>query len=208
MTFTTKDLKLTAYLTAMGYELAPIVMLIYKNLDTQRPRPNAYQITLADYNDKGQSIKHAMSSYTLPKTDKPLTAGELCYVIGANLDALRDCKNGKIYAKSCKNYTILSAKPAKNYILVDEICPISGEVERALYFACGGELPRMDDPALEEEDNYSPLAIAKAYLDNLQTLTNCQKIEKLVITTEGRTLFISKNATKEEREKALKHLNN
>ena len=119
MTFTTKDLKLTAYLTALGYDLAPITELIYKNLDTNKPRPNAYQITLQDYNDKGQSIKQAMSNYTLPKTDKPLTAGELCYIIGANLDALRDCKNGKLYAKHCKNYTILSAIPAKNYILVD-----------------------------------------------------------------------------------------
>lgn len=207
MTFTTKDLKLTAYLTALGYELAPITMLIYKNLDTQKTRPNAYQITLQDYNDKGQSIKQSMSSYTLPKLDKPLTAGELCYIIGANLDALRDSKNGKIYAKSCKNYTILSANPAKNYILVDSVCPISGNVERALYYACGGELPRLDDPRLDEENNYSPLAIAKAYLDNLQTLTDCQKVEKLVISTEGRTLFINKNATKEEREKALKCLN-
>lgn len=207
MTFTTKDLKLTAYLTALGYDLAPITLLIYKNLDTNKPRPNAYQITLQDYNDKGQSIKQAMSSYTLPKTDKPLTAGELCYVIGANLDALRDCKNGKLYAKTCKNYTILSASPAKNFILLDSVCPISGDIERALYYACGGELPRLDDPSLEEEDNYSPLAIAKAYLDNLQTLTDCPKIEKLVITTEGRTLFINKNASKEEREKALKTLN-
>lgn len=207
MTFTTKDLKLTAYLTALGYDLSPIVMLIYKNLDNHKPRPNAYQITLQDYNDKGQSIKQAMSNYTLPKLDKPLTAGELCYVIGANLDALRDSKNGKLYAKTCKNYTILSAKPAKDYILLDKPCPISGEIEKALYFACGGELPRLDDPSLDEEDNYTPLAIAKAYLDNLQTLTDCPKVEKLVISTEGRTLFINKNATKEEREKALKCLN-
>lgn len=207
MTFTTQDLKLTAYLTALGYELAPITKLIYKNLDRPKPRPNAYQITLADYNDKGQSIKQAMSSYALPKTDKPLTAGELCYVIGANLDALRDSKNGKLYAKSCKNYTILSAKPAKDYILLDRPCPISGDVERALYHACGGELPRLDDPALEEEDNYTPLAIAKAYLSNLETVAQCPKIEKLVISTEGRTLFINKNASKEERDKALKTLN-
>lgn len=207
MTFTTQDLKLTAYLTALGYELSPIVMLIYKNLDTPKPRQNAYQITLQDYNDKGQSIKQALSSYTLPTLDKPLTAGELCYVIGANLDALRDCKNGKIYAKSCKNYTILSAAPAKNYILLDEPCPISGEIEKALYFACGEVLPRLDDPSLEEEDNYTPLAIAKAYLQNLKTLTDCPKVEKLVISTEGRTLFINKNASKEERDKALKTLN-
>ena len=207
MTFTTKDLKLTAYLTALGYDLAPITELIYKNLDTNKPRPNAYQITLQDYNDKGQSIKQAMSNYTLPKTDKPLTAGELCYIIGANLDALRDCKNGKLYAKHCKNYTILSAIPAKNYILVDQICPYTGNFERALYYACGGVLPSLDDPRLEEEDNYTPLAIAKAYLSNLETVANCPKIEKLVITTEGRTLFINKNASKEEREKALKTLN-
>lgn len=207
MTFTTKDLKLTAYLTAMGFDLAPITELIYKNLDNNKPRPNAYQITLQDYNDKGQSIKQAMSSYTLPKLDKPLTAGELCYIIGANLDALRDSKNGKIYAKSCKNYTILSASPAKNYILVDSACPISGDVEKALYYACGGELPRLDDPALDDEDNYTPLAIAKAYLSNLETVAQCPKIEKLVISTEGRTLFINKNATKEERDKALKTLN-
>ena len=207
MTFTTQDLKLTAYLTALGYDLAPIVLLIYKNLDNNKPRPNAYQITLQDFNDKGQSIKQAMSSYTLPKTDKPLTAGELCYIIGANLDALRDSKNGKIYAKQCKNYTILSAVPAKDYKLLDESCPYTGEVERALYFACGGELPRLDDPSLDDEENYSPLAIAKAYLSNLETVANCPKIEKLVISTEGRTLFINKNATKEEREKALKTLN-
>lgn len=207
MTFTTKDLKLTAYLTALGYDLAPIVMLIYKDLDAPKPRPNAYQVTLQDYNDKGEAIAQAMSNYTLPSLDKPLTAGELCYIIGANLDALRDCKNGKIYIKQCKNYSILSAFPAKDYKLLDKICPITGDFEKALYYACGGVLPRLDDPTLEEEDNYTPLAIAKAYLANLQTLTDCQKIEKLVISTDGRTLFINKDATKEEREKALEKLN-
>lgn len=149
-----------------------------------------------------------MSNYTLPSLDKPLTAGELCYLIGANLDALRDCKNGKIYVKSCKNYAILSATPAKNYKLLDKPCPITGDFEKALYFACGGVLPRMDDPELEAEDNYTPLAIAKAYLANLQTLTDCPKVEKLVITTDGRTLFINRDATKEERAKALAKLNN
>lgn len=208
MTFTTKDLKLTAYLTALGYELAPITMLIYKDLDAPKPRPNAYQITLQDFNDKGESIAQAMSNYTLPSLDKPLTAGELCYIIGANLDALRDCKNGKIYVKQCKNYSILSAIPAKDYILVDQICPITGENEKAIYYACGGVLPRMDDPELEEEDNYTPLAIAKAYLANLKTLTECPKVEKLVISTDGRTLFINKDASKEERAKALAKLNN
>lgn len=208
MTITTKDLKLTAFLTSCGFEPEPITELIYKDLDAPNPRPNAYQITLADYNDRGEDIKRAMSSYALPKVDKPLTAGELCYVIGANLDALRDSRNGKIYLKSCKHYSILSAFPAKNYILLDKTCPITGDFEKALYYACGEELPRLDDPKLEEEDNYTPLAIAKAYLENLQILTDCQKIEKLVIKSDGRTLIINRNASKEERAKALARLNN
>ena len=69
-------------------------------------------------------------------------------------------------------------------------------------------MPKMDDPDLDDEDNYTPLAIAKAYLSNMETVAQCPKIEKLVISTEGRTLFINKNASKEERDKALKHLNN
>lgn len=208
MTFTTKDLKLTAYLTACGYEITSLAKLNYKDLDSGKDQPPAYQITLNDYNDDGKAIKEAMATYSMPSADNVLTAGQLCYIIGANLDALRDCKGGKLYRKVCKHYQALSAAPAKDYKVFVNSCPYTGNFDTAIFYAFGEVLPNLDDPELAKVDNNTPLAIAKAYLQNLQFLTICPKKEKLVITKDGRTLIINKDASAEDRKFGLKMLNN
>lgn len=148
-----------------------------------------------------------MASYSMPSVDNVLTAGQLCYIIGSNLDALRDCK-GKLYRKVCKHCQILSATPANGYKVFVNACPYTGKFDTAIFYALGESLPNLNDTELAKDDNNTPLAVAKAYLQNLQFLTECPKKEKLVITKDGRTLIINKDANAEDRKFGLKMLNN
>lgn len=199
MDFTTPDLKLTAYLTARDFDIVTLIKLKNKNLNTGKTF-FAYDIALQDYNAEGDSINTVTKSYRMPTEDKDLEAGELCYIIGSNLNAINAQK--ELYCKDCQHYKLLSATPAKGFKKIETI---NKNEDLAISFALNGADPDIlkSNPCADD----SPLSIAAQYVANLHFLETCPKKEKLILTYNGKTVIIPKDAKEEAKQRALRHLN-
>lgn len=198
MDLTTPDLKLSAFLASLDFDIEYFYKIVKKNIETKKEK-YAYEIRFKDFSKTGQSIKQAVKSYHMPTQDTHLDAGKLCYVIGNNINAVRAKR--ELYIKEFANYKLLSSEPASGYCFIEAPCTDDFAIQCAIN---GKDVSLIKDNACADD---SPLSIAAQYVKNLQFLETCPKREKLLISYNGKTAYLPKDASEEAKAKALKHLN-